>query len=349
MLFVLYGTDRLAVRERREALLREQLPTPDDQVALVRLDGQKCGADDLSRAVQALPFFGDRRVVLVDDLLTRFETKRRRGETEDGAADESSRDPPMRLPASTSGKNDGSRGFIAALSAIAPSTTLILWERGTISKTNPLLKAAARDGTLESYAGPQASEIEDWIFARARGRGVRLKPDVPRLLAEHLGQDLEVLDTELEKLALFVGADGLVDAGAVRTLTAQTRQGDTLQLLNAASDRRTGEALSLLHELLANGVSPAAVVGMLGSQVRKLLQVQALVARRVAPGDIAARLALHPYVVRLTTESLRYYSSAGLRELHRHLVAIDQAVKTGQADGESALELLVWDLARGAR
>src|SRR6478672_1780818 len=77
LLFLLYGTDRLAVRERRDALLREALPTGDD-LALSRLDGQKVSADDLSRAVQALPFFGDCRVVLVDDLLSRFESKRRK-------------------------------------------------------------------------------------------------------------------------------------------------------------------------------------------------------------------------------------------------------------------------------
>src|SRR5689334_18985308 len=50
LLFLLYGTDRLAVRERRDALLRESLP-PGDDLALSRLDGQKVSADDLSRAV----------------------------------------------------------------------------------------------------------------------------------------------------------------------------------------------------------------------------------------------------------------------------------------------------------
>src|SRR5690348_18446131 len=107
MLFVLYGSDRLAVRERREALLREYLP-PGDDTALSRLDGQKCSADDLARAVQALPFFGDRRIALVDDLLTGFESKRPRGaapaeaEGDETGADESETPAPA-------GKNDAAR------------------------------------------------------------------------------------------------------------------------------------------------------------------------------------------------------------------------------------------------
>jgi DNA polymerase III subunit delta len=345
LLFLLYGTDRLAVRERRDALLRENLPAGDD-LALSRLDGQKVSADDLSRAVQALPFFGDRRVVLVDDLLSRFEAKRRKGAGPDAAeADEA---PAEGAP--PSGKQDPSRAFAAALGVVAPSTTLLLWERGALSKTNPLLRTVTKAAaTIEVYEAPKAGEIEDWIFARARAKGARLRPDVPRLLAENLGLDLESLDEELDKLALYAGPDGIVDVDMARLLTPQTRQADTLQLLNAASDRKTAEALSLLHELLDNGVAPVAVIGMLGTQVRKLLQAQALTARRLPPAQIAQRLAMHPYAARLAVESLRHYTPAGLRDLHGRLVAADQLIKTGQADGEAALELLVLDLARGGR
>ncbi|HUS14099.1 MAG TPA: DNA polymerase III subunit delta [Chloroflexia bacterium] len=343
MLFAVHGSDRLAVRERRDALLAQQLP-PDDDMALTRLDGQKCSADEFARAVQALPFFGDRRVVLIDDLLGRFEPKRRRGA--EPAAEEAPSDEPH--PGTVAAKNDPARAFIAVLGTMAPTTIVILWERTAIGKTNSLLKAVAKLGTVEAFEAPKLSELDDWIFARARSKGTRLKPDVPRLLAEHLGQDLEVLDEELEKLSLYAGPDTPVDAPMVRLLTAQTRQADTLQLLNAASDRRLPEALSLLHELLDNGVAPVAVVGMLGTQVRKLLQVQSLAARRLPAADIASRLAMHPYAARMAVESLRHHSAASLRELHTRLVQIDQAIKTGGADGEAALELLVLDLARGS-
>src|SRR5579859_1734396 len=334
MLFVLYGTDRLAVRERRDALIREQLPADSADLALSRLDGQKCTADELARAVQAVPFFGDRRIVVADDLLTRFEQKRRRPPSPDGAdAPEPDGESPPPEAAPALAKNDPARPFIAALTLIAPSTTLILWERGTVPKNNSLLKAAAKLGTVTAYEAPEAGNLEDWIFARARSKGVRLKPEVARLLDDHLGQDLEVLDSELEKLSLFAGDAGVVDAAMVRLLTPQTRQADTFQLLIAASDRRTAEALSLLHELLDNGVAPVAVIGMLGSQVRKLLQVQALAAQRLPPADIAQRLGMRPYPTKLAVESLRYYSPAGLRDLHARLIQIDQAIKTGQADG----------------
>lgn len=349
-LVLLYGSDRLAVRERRTALLREQFPDGDD-LALTRLDGAKCSADELTRAVSVMPFFGGQSVVLVDDLLTRFEAKRRKAAPSgDGAGDVASDGgggadtAPMAV-----GKNDPARPFAAALGQIAPTTLIILWERGPILKTSSLLKVVSKSGTVQVFDAPKATEIEDWIFVRARAQGVRLKPDVPRLLAEHLGTDPETLAGELTKLALYVGEGGLVDAATVRLLTPQTRQADTLALLNAASDNRPAQALSLLHELLGDGVVPIAIIGMLASQVRKLLQVQTLAARHLPSAEIAARLAMHPYAAKMANESLRHYTPAGLRALHTRLLQTDQAIKTGQADGEAALELLVLDLARGMK
>ncbi len=348
MLLLIYGSDRLAVRERRAELLREQFPTGDD-LALTRLDGLKCSADDLTRAVMVMPFFGGQSVVLVDDLLTRFEAKRRKAAPA-GVGDETvDGDDPAATAAPTVGKNDPARPFAAALGQIAPTTTVILWERGPILKTNSLLKVVSKLGTVQVFDAPKATEIEDWIFARAKAQGVRLKPDVPRLLAEHLGADPETLAGELTKLALYVGEGGLVDAEIVRLLTPQTRQADTLALLNAASDNRPAQAISLLHELLGDGVVPIAIIGMLASQVRKLLQVQALAVHRLPSAEIAARLAMHPYAAKMAGESLRHYTPAGLRALHTRLLQTDQAIKTGQADGEAALELLVLDLARGLK
>src|SRR5690242_5747810 len=189
MLFVLYGTNRLAVRERRDALLREHLPVGAEEYALQRLDGQKCSADELARAVQTLSFFGDRRVVLIDDLLTRFEPRRRRGETADSAGGDNApageaAHAENGAPTPAGRKAVPSRAFAAAFENIAPGTTVICWERGTVGKTNPLLKAAARLGSVEVFEAPKAGEVEDWIFARARQKGARLKPEVPRLLAE---------------------------------------------------------------------------------------------------------------------------------------------------------------------
>src|SRR5215212_9234630 len=76
MLFALYGADRLAVRARRDALVREFAPGGPDDIAVRRLDGSQCSPDDLTTASQALTFFDTRPVIVVDDLLARFERAR---------------------------------------------------------------------------------------------------------------------------------------------------------------------------------------------------------------------------------------------------------------------------------
>src|SRR5690348_2827654 len=114
MIFALYGADRLAVRQRRDVLLREYAPDGADDMAMSRLDGSRCTPDDLHTACNAISFFGGRRVVVVDDLMLRFESARRgraakesaddsAEESAEAGDDEASAEEPTPLPA-TGGK-----------------------------------------------------------------------------------------------------------------------------------------------------------------------------------------------------------------------------------------------------
>jgi DNA polymerase-3 subunit delta len=363
MLIALVGADRLAVRRRRDALVREYAPGGPDDLALRRLDGSQCTPDELHTACHALVFFGGRPVVVVDDLLTRFESARRGKaapadddptlldpETAAAAPAEEAPTPPP--PPPTRGRRgkgaaEGLAGRFAAVLQEAPdAVVLILWERGEVRAGNPLLQVVKKRGTVEEFKPPRGLALERWITDRARERGVRLQPEVPALLATYVGEDPEVLAEELDKLATYAGPGGLVSEATVRLLTPQLTQAVAFDLIQAMGQRDGGRAISLLRHLLTGGEKTYALVGLLGWQVRSLLQVQALGRQRLGPAAIAERLGMKEYAVRKTQDSLRHYSAEGLRALHARLLAVDQEIKTGLGDGEAALELLVLDMSR---
>lgn len=363
MLIALYGADRLAVRRRRDALVYEYAPGGLDDLALRRLDGSHCTPDELHTACHALAFFGGRPVVVVDDLLTRFESARRsRATPADGdpalldpdAATESPVEEAPAPPPARGGKRgkgaanaDGLAGRFAAILQEAPDeVVLILWERGEVRAGNPLLQVVKKRGSVEEFKPPRGLALERWITDRAREQGVRLQPDVPALLATYVGEDPEVLAEELDKLATYAGPGGLVSEATVRLLTPQLTQSVAFDLIQAMGQRDGARALTLLRRLLAGGEKTYAIVGLLGWQVRSLLQVQALGRQRLGPAAIAERLGMKEFAVRKTQDSLRHYSAEGLRALHARLLAVDQEIKTGLGNGEAALELLVLDMSR---
>jgi DNA polymerase-3 subunit delta len=335
-------------------------------MGLSRLDGSRCTPDELHTACNAISFFGGRRVVVVDDLMLRFESVRRgraAKASDDAAPDADSEtsadDTPAEEPAPEPAKG-GKRGKAAAASpqdrlaarfaAIIPQVpddaVLILWERGEVRASNPILAAAKKRGTVEEFKPPRGLALERWISDEARERGVRIGTDVPRMLATYVGEAPEVLAEELDKLATYVGPGGTISEATVRLLTPELTQAAAFELVKATGQGDAARALSLLRQLLRDGQKTYAIVGMIGWQVRNLLQVQALAGQRLSAAAIGGRLGMQEFAVRQTQESLRFYTAERLREIHRRLLAVDQEIKTTSGGGETALELLVLEMSR---
>jgi DNA polymerase-3 subunit delta len=369
MIFALYGADRLAVRQRRDALLREYAPDGAEDMALSRLDGSRCTPDELHTACNAISFFGGRRVVVVDDLMLRFESARRGRATKasaddaDPAPDESAEagddadapEEPAPEPAKGGKRGKATSGspqdrlaarFAALLPQVPDDTVLILWERGEVRASNPIMAAAKKRGTVEEFKPPRGLALERWISDEARERGARIGTDVPRMLATYVGEEPEVLAEELDKLATYVGPGGTISEATVRLLTPELTQAAAFELVKATGQGDAARALSLLRQLLRDGQKTYAIVGMIGWQVRNLLQVQALAGQRLSAAAIGGRLGMQEFAVRQTQESLRFYTAERLRAIHRRLLAVDQEIKTTSGGGETALELLVLEMSR---
>jgi len=106
--------------------------------------------------------------------------------------------------------------------------------------------------------------------------------------------------------------------------------------------RRDGQrAARLLHQLLDEGEHPLALLGMIVRQFRILIQVKELSERGLSQQDMAARLKLHPFVVKKAVRQAMNFSTEQLETIYRRLLETDVAIKTGQMDAVLALDMLV--------
>src|SRR5262245_2570289 len=123
MLILLVGPDRYSVGVALKTYLAKYAPEDEalGDLNLTRFDGAKVLPDELARAVQAIGFLAEQRVVVVEGLLSRFAGR--------GSDDDSS---PEDKPARGRGKADGSMtdGFAVVFANVPDSTVLILVERG---------------------------------------------------------------------------------------------------------------------------------------------------------------------------------------------------------------------------
>ena len=138
------------------------------------------------------------------------------------------------------------------------------------------------DATKSGWEEEAAVLVEE----RARLRGLDLTGDASELFTLLTGGDTRQIDNELEKLDLYLGAQGRreVDAALVRQMVPMSRAGVIFELGNAISRRDLAAALSLIDQLLYQGESAIGLLLVaLVPTVRNLLLVKDLQQRHRLP------------------------------------------------------------------
>jgi len=324
-LLLLHGADDFS----RGELVRRLVADLGEDAAfnVSTFEGEKLAPDALQAAAASPPFLGERRVVLVEGLLSRFQPRSERGSR--------SRVPEL-------GPWAGSPAMLQAL----PPTTTLVFSDGVLAANNPLLRLLRPLVSVREFRPLRGQDLHQWVLDRGRRLGAQVHDGAARLLVAVAGDDLWVLQGELEKLALF-GEGRPITEEMVRLVGSGAREANVFELVNAILARRRPDALRLLHDLLRQGVAPTLVLFMMARQFRVLLRALDLLGG--SPEQARASLGLgETWQAERALRQARDVGRDGLLRAHSRLVEADLAMKTGRYSSEMALELLVVDLS-GAR
>ena len=84
--------------------------------------------------------------------------------------------------------------------------------------------------------------------------------------------------------------------------------------------------------------------GMIISQFRLLLLAREVVEGGGNVDEVIRKLKVHEYVAKKVTPQSRRFSLSALEGIYHRLLLVDEAMKSGDMDEESALETLVAEL-----
>lgn len=340
MFYIFHGEEEFA-RSKELDGLRARLAEGDPAMAQLNttvLDGKGLSMGELRHACDTIPFMHDRRLVIVHGLLGWLVQAR-----------------PGRGAGADKGQQPASRKIIlkelaAYLPALPESTRLVFMEEETLQPSHRVLKLAQQEDMkgkayVKEFKPPKEWEVPNWIQQHARDEGGEISWDASRELAGLAGNDLRLLDQEIEKLLLYANGEPVTEED-VRALVSLAREASVFDLVDYVGRREADKALRLVHRLLDREQHPLSLLTMLTRQVRILIQVSELHASRMTPDQIAKRLKLHPYVVKKGLAQAPNFTMGQLEEAYALLVDTDWKIKTGELEGELALDLLVVSLTR---
>jgi DNA polymerase-3 subunit delta len=238
----------------------------------------------------------------------------------------------------------------AYLTAPAPRTVLALV--GTeVKADSALAKSVAKAGQVLVYDVPKR-KLPDWVaeqFARAGGKA---EPDACRALVDMVGDDLDELTTEIEKLATWAGGD-TVTVRDVEAMAAGRAETAIFALTDAWGRRDVGAVLRAAEEIMERSHRPRSgelmrIIASLVNHVGRVRRCQRLAEQGVRPRDAAPRLKMHPFAAEKAFAQAGNFSAEELADALVRLSELDAAAKGGsRLPADLELELALVDVTRG--
>lgn len=311
MFYIFHGDDTHSQKETLDGLLAKLGDPGLLDLNTTRFEGAVNFAA-LQQACSSIPFLAKARIVIARNLLT--------------------------------AKPD--KAFTKQLLTLFPNlpdtTRLFFLESAALPDNHAMLKAAetAVNGYVKRFSRPEGIGLERWIRQRVGEKNGRISPQATQLLAINIGNDLQILDNEIEKLLLYAG-DAEIKGDDVTKLCPYLAEVNIFELVDAIGNRNGRKAATLLQQKFNEGTDPFALFPMFVRQFRLLLQVKELADAGERPPAIAKTLKLHSFVVGKIHQQARGFTMSQLEQIYRHLLDIDVGVKTGRNDMITALNLLV--------
>ncbi len=194
------------------------------------------------------------------------------------------------------------------------------WWRNSVWERLQRQEAALQFSRLEDV------ELNQWVTREAESLGKSLTLAAAQRLVEIVGDNLAELIQELEKLALYAGAEKSLTPNLVNQLATHSRTYNIFALAEALGEPGARKRLNALGQLLDLGEAPAKILVMLARQLRLLLCVKE---GGAGGGDYQRRsLSLPPRVLRSLAQQASRFSEAALRAHLALLNQIDWQLKT---------------------
>ena len=223
-----------------------------------------------------------------------------------------------------------------------PVEDATLLMRASAWRPGNLDKFVKKVGQVHKCEPPRHDRAVIWCRQRVSNRyNAEIEKPAAEMLIELVGIDLSRLDSELEKLATYVGPGGSITGDNVTTMVGMTREQLAWSIQEAICSGDPSQAFGRLRDLIE--VSQVQTTPMMWSVVDLLRKVHAASAglrQGMSKGQLFKPLKLWGSVGDAIMNAAKQLEPAEAAQLLRQAVQADRRIKSGFGNDVRSLEAL---------
>lgn len=175
-------------------------------------------------------------------------------------------------------------------------------------------------------------------------QGYEVEAGVITKLIEYSNNNIDIIKSECDKLKQYKFDTKKITKEDVETIVIK-HIGESTQIVFdlikdiAIKDKK--RAIIKYEKLKKYNVDDIALIGLLESQLRLMIQIIMFSEKNYTNKDIATTLNIHPYRIEKTKELLRYSNKKDVCNMIKNLSNIDYKIKSGQIDNKDAIFMYI--------
>ena len=304
--YLLYG-DEAYLKQQYEHNLVKALNPDGDTMNFNHYEGKGVDVKQLIDLCETMPFFADRRVILLED--TGF----------------------------FKNKSEELADYMKEL----PDYLCMVFVESEVDKRNRMYKAVKACGTIAEFARQDEKTLMRWAAGILGKAGKKITQRDMELLLTKTGTDMGNLRMELEKLICYTEGRDVVTAEDIEEICTTQTTNRIFDMVRAVTEKNQKRALDLYYDLLTLKEPPMRILFLLAKQYRQLLQVKQFAEAGLAQQEMASKLGVPSFAVRNIASCARAYTISELEQAIKDFVDAEESVKTGRLEDKLSVELLI--------
>ena len=168
-----------------------------------------------------------------------------------------------------------------------------------------------------------------WVMDLVRENGMTIEAPAVDYLVERSAADGSALEQEVLKVAALLGFSGNITRADIDRADPYPAEEVVWDYLGAVVEGAPGKALQILGAALAQGAEPEFILAILGTNVRRLLDVTDMIQAGVPAKEMQSALRVADWQLRRLQDEAASFRPGELRTMLRKLVDLDTRQKTG--------------------